>query len=81
MLESKSNTISPSNHHQVQVYQGDALSLLLFCIVLNPLSQIITNISHLLYMDNIKLYVKREQNINSLIYLNRIYSKDSENSG
>ena len=51
------------------IYQGDALSPLLFCIGLNPLSHITTKsgygygfqsratIIHLLYMDDIKLYV------------------------
>lgn len=33
-----------------------------------------TIISHLLYMDNTKLYAKSEQNINLLIYLTQIYS-------
>lgn len=31
-------------------------------------------IYHLLYMDNIKLYAKSEQGINSLIHLIQIYS-------
>ena len=65
-----------------------ALSPLLFCIGLNPLSQIITNtgygyrfrsgatISHLLYMDDIKLYARSEQEIDSLIHTTRIYSDD-----
>ena len=54
------------------IYQGDALSPLLFCIALNPLSAILdkstygyrfksgTTINHLLYMDDIKLYAKSE---------------------
>ncbi|XP_076583782.1 retrovirus-related Pol polyprotein from type-1 retrotransposable element R2 [Chaetodon auriga] len=70
------------------IYQGDALPPLLFCIGLNPLSQIITKsgfgnrfrsgtiISHLLYMDNIKLYAKSECDIDSLTHLTRIYSND-----
>lgn len=67
--------------------QGDALFLLLFCIGLNPLSHIITEwlwiqfksvvtVSHLLYMDDIKLSAKNEQDIKSLIHLTRIYSEN-----
>ncbi|TWW67366.1 hypothetical protein D4764_02G0004070 [Takifugu flavidus] len=35
-----------------------------------------TTISHLLYMDDIKLYAKNEHDIDSLIHLTRIYNKD-----
>ena len=53
------------------MYQGDALSPLLFCIGLNPLSHIITKsgygyrfpsgatIIHLLYMNHLKMYVSK----------------------
>ena len=75
-------------YHRCGIYQGDALSLLLFCIGLNPLSQIITKsgygyklksgatVRHLLYMDDIKLYAKNERDIDSLIHLTRVYSED-----
>ncbi|XP_055368950.1 uncharacterized protein LOC129604859 [Betta splendens] len=70
------------------IYQRDALSPLLFCIGLNTLSQIINKtgygyrlrneatISHLLYMDDIKLYAKSERDIDSLIHTTSIYSSD-----
>lgn len=34
--------------------------------------QKLNNISHLLYMDDIKLYVKSERDIDSLVYVTRI---------
>jgi hypothetical protein len=70
------------------IYQGDALSPLLFCIALNPLSTMLeqsgygykfksgTTINHLLYMDDIKLYAKNERDIDSLIHLTRVFSTD-----
>jgi hypothetical protein len=85
-------TVNSSEIGQVNIkrgiYQGDALSPLLFCISLNPLSDIITKsaygykfksgtkINHLFYMDDIKLYAKSEREIDSLIHLTRIFSKD-----
>ena len=69
------------------VHQGDALSTLLFCIILSPLSALMNKrayghrfkggatINHLLYMDNIKLCAKIEQNIDSLIQLTRVYQR------
>uniref|UniRef100_A0A3Q4GLN3 Carbonyl reductase 1 n=1 Tax=Neolamprologus brichardi TaxID=32507 RepID=A0A3Q4GLN3_NEOBR len=68
------------------IYQGDALSPLLFSIRLNPLSEIIDKtdygyrlrtgavVSHLLYINDIKLYAKSERDIDSLIHTTRIYS-------
>ena len=70
------------------IYQGDALSPLLFCIAFNSLSALLgmsvygyrfkvgTTINHLLYMDYIKLYAQNEQNIDSLIHLSRLFSSD-----
>lgn len=67
-----------------------AVCPLLFCICLNSLSHIVTNcengysfrsevtICHLLYMEDIKLYAKSDRDIDSLIHLTRIYSKDIE---
>ena len=75
----------PSN---AVIYEGDALSPLLFCIALNPLSALLdkstygyrlkssTTINHLLYMDDIKLYAKNEQDIDSLIHLTQVFSSD-----
>lgn len=71
------------------IYQGDALSPLLFCITLNPPSKIINkagyrytlqniaNISHLLYIYVFKLYARGKRDIDSFIHMIRIYSKDS----
>ena len=64
------------------IYQGDALSPLLFCMALSPLSaygyrfKSGTTINHHLYMDNIKLCAKNEQDIDSLIHLTRVFSSD-----
>ena len=70
------------------IYQGDSLSPLLFCICLNPLSNMLeetqygyqfksgTKINHLFYMDDIKLYANKERDIDSLIHLTQVYSKD-----
>ena len=86
-LEVNSRSVAQVNI-ECGIYQGDALSLLLFCIGLNPLSQIILKtgygykfkswaiISHLLYMDDINQYAKNEQDIDSLIHLTLIYSED-----
>ena len=52
------------------IYQGDILSPLLFCLCLNPLSYMLDclkdykmstgNLTHLLYMDNIKLLAQND---------------------
>lgn len=70
------------------VYEGDSLTLLLFCVGMNPLSQIITKseyryryrtgatISHIIYMDDIKLYARNERYIDALIHTIRLYRND-----
>ena len=75
-------------HIKSGIDQGDALSWLLFCIGLNPITQIITkseygytfksgaNISQLLYVDDIKLYTKNDRDIYLQIHLTMIYSED-----
>jgi len=57
------------------IFQGDALSPLLFCVAINPLSYILRdskqgytlktghNINHLLHMDDLKLYAKNEKDL------------------
>jgi hypothetical protein len=71
------------------IFQGNALAPLLFCVALNPLSNIIERtgfgytlksgqkIHHLLYMDNLKLYGKKEREIDSLINTVRIFHDDN----
>ena len=70
------------------IYQGDPLSLLLFYIALNPFSALLdkstssyrcksgTTINNLLCIDDIKLYAKNEQDIDSLMHLTRVFSSD-----
>lgn len=71
-----------------RIYQGDTLSPLLLCIGLNPLSEILCKtsqgyqqqngaiVNHLLCMDDVKLYARSEQDIESLIHNTRVYSND-----
>ena len=70
------------------IFQGDALSPLLFVIALIPLTHILRKanpgygfrtgetINHLLFMDDLKLYSKSESVLNSLIQTVRVFSKD-----
>ena len=71
------------------IFQGDALSPLLFIISMMPLSYILRksiagyklrgsqkNINHLMYMDDIKLFAKNEKELKTLIHAVRIYSQD-----
>jgi hypothetical protein len=65
---------------QCEIFQGDSLSLLLFCIFLLPLTEQLnklntryeehttkTEISHLLYMDDLKLIAKSEEELQKQI--------------
>ena len=71
------------------IFQGDALSPLLFIIAMIPLNHILRKciagyklsrseekINHLIYMDSIKLFVKNEKELETLIHAVRIYSRD-----
>ena len=71
------------------IFQGDALSPLLFIIVMMPLNHIFRKctagyklsrsqekINHLIYMDDIKLFAKNEKELETLIHAVRINSRD-----
>ena len=71
------------------IFQGDALSPLLFIIVMMPLNHIFRKciaryklsksqekINHLMYMDDIKLFAKNEKELETLIHAVRIYSQN-----
>ncbi|XP_052756188.1 uncharacterized protein LOC128201893 [Galleria mellonella] len=73
------------------IFQGDALSPLWFCLALNPLSQILnesdaglkissdeneTKLSHLMFMDDIKLYSNDIQTLHKLADLTQTFSND-----
>ena len=74
------------------IFQGDALSSLWFCLALNPLSNMLNNsncgyiihdkradgccLSHLLYMDDIKLYAKNQREMNDMMKLVHHFSTD-----
>ena len=71
------------------IFQGDALSPLLFIITMMPLNHILKKcaagyklsgsqekINHLMDMDDIKLFAKKEKELETLIHAVRIYSQD-----
>ena len=69
------------------IFQGDSFSPLLFCIALFPLSRIIDNINggykvsnttitHLFYMDDLKLYAKNEEILHCIIAATQSFSED-----
>ena len=73
------------------VFQGDALSLLLFIIAMMPLNNTLRKftagyklsksqemINCLMYMDDIKLFAKNEKELEILIHAVRMYSQDTE---
>lgn len=74
------------------IFQGDSLSPLWFCLALNPLSKMLNNtkygfnvkngtnsqykLSHLMYMDDIKLYASAKTKLQILTQLTETFSKD-----
>ena len=71
------------------IFQGDSLSPLLFVIAMLPLSNVLNEsaagyqlsekegkITHLLFMDDLKLYGRNEKEINSLVPTVRVFSSD-----
>jgi hypothetical protein len=69
------------------IFQGDTFSPLLFCLTINPLSNILkraqlgfktlkTSISHLLYMDDLKAFTKNKEDMTRCENLIKRFSKD-----
>ena len=69
------------------IFQGDSLSPLLFCLALAPLSNLLNNtklgydvnkerISHLFYMDDLKLYCRNDNQLQGLLNIVKIFSDD-----
>ena len=70
------------------IFQGDALSPLLFINAMMPLNHIVgkctagyklsrsqEKINHLMYRDDVKLFAKNEKELETLIHADRIYSQ------
>ena len=71
------------------IFQGDALSPLLFIIAMMPLNNILRKctagyklsrsqekINHLMCMDDVRLFAKNEKELETLIYIVRIYNQN-----
>ena len=74
------------------IFQGDSLSPLWFCLALNPLSQFLNNtpygfnikhqkntlykLSHLMYVDDIKLYAATQEELQKLLTLVYTFSQN-----
>ena len=69
------------------VFQGDSLSPLIFCLALVPLSAILNdtgygyktqgqNISHLFFMDDLKLFAKDDKDLEGMLQTVKKFSDD-----
>lgn len=90
--QDKLNVRSIPIHIKRGIFQGDSLSPLWFCLALNPLSALLNStqygfqikhqlsakftISHLLYMDDIKLYAATEKQLKCLLGITETFSTD-----
>ncbi|XP_064072076.1 uncharacterized protein LOC113393371 [Vanessa tameamea] len=85
------NTETPDILIRRGIFQGDALSPLWFCLALNPLSNMLqksnlgyiittphkdTTLTHLMYMDDIKLYSDTIQSLHHLADITQTFSRD-----
>eukprot|EP00957_Ditylum_brightwellii_P012954 978940-Ditylum_brightwellii.AAC.1 len=68
------------------IFQGDSFSLLIFCMALFPLSHILNHakpgfvlrknkISHLLYVDNLKLYTQNKEELKRALQIVEGFSR------
>ena len=86
------NKLAETDNIKIQcgIFQGDSLSPLLFCICLIPLTEQLnrlntgyeehttkTKISHLLYMDDLKLITKSEEKLQKQIQTVKAFSGDT----